>query len=181
MARTPSAIFRRKLLCATDAAGVLGADRAGRAGTRCQPHSRPSRPAARRAQRHLADAIATGLSSASPGTYLASGEIGDNNYHELDVDLFRVQVNAGDLLHVDVDAEAFGSTLDSELRIFDANGHPVACDDDDIRGGFDSHLEYYARTSGTYYVGVSCSVNLVYDPFVAGTGNFAKQLGRIHG
>ena len=39
----------------------------------------------------IANAIATGLSSATPGTYLASGEIGDNNYHELDVDLFRVQ------------------------------------------------------------------------------------------
>ena len=82
-------------------------------------------------------AIATGLSSAAPGNYIARGQIGDGGQKELDVDLFRVQVNAGDLLHVDVDAEAFGSTLDSALRIFDSNGRPVACDDDDNRGGFE--------------------------------------------
>jgi hypothetical protein len=125
----------------------------------------------------IATAIATGLSSAAPGTYIACGQIGDGGQKELDVDLFRVQVNAGDLLHIDVDAEAFGSTLDPQVRIFDANGRPVACDDDDIRGGFDSHLEYYARTSGTYYVGVGCSVNIIYNPFVAGSGGFATSTG----
>jgi hypothetical protein len=65
-------------------------------------------------------AIPTGLSSAAPGTYIACGVIGDNNYHALDVDMFKVQVNAGDVLQVDIDAAAFGSPLDSILRIFDA-------------------------------------------------------------
>ncbi|HEX5222608.1 MAG TPA: hypothetical protein VFZ59_23840, partial [Verrucomicrobiae bacterium] len=79
----------------------------------------------------ISTAIATGLSSATPGTYVACGKIGDGGQKALDVDLFRVQVNAGHLLHIDVDAEAFGSTLDPQVRIFDANGHPVACDDEE--------------------------------------------------
>ena len=70
-------------------------------------------------------AVPTGLSSAAPGTYIACGVIGDNNYHALDVDMFRVQVNAGDVLQVDIDAAAFGSPLDSILRIFNATGHPM--------------------------------------------------------
>jgi len=125
----------------------------------------------------IATAVATGLSSASPGTYVAGGQIGDGGQKALDVDFFKVQVKAGDLLHIDVDAEAFGSTLDPQVRIFDATGHPVACDDDDARGGFDSHLEYYARTTGTYYVSVGCSVNIFYNPFVAGSGTFANSTG----
>jgi hypothetical protein len=108
---------------------------------------------------------------------VARGVIGDNNHHELDVDLYKVQADAGSLLQVDIDAVAFGSSLDSVLRIFDATGHPVACDDDAIGGGTDSQLDYYVLTTGTYYVGVSCFINLLYDPFIEGSGNFASSTG----
>src|SRR6266487_3640874 len=122
-------------------------------------------------------AIPTGLSSASPGTYIACGVIGDNNYHTLDVDMFAVQVNAGDVLQVDIDAAAFGSPLDSILRIFNVTGHPVAEDDDAIGGGTDSHLEFFVNTTGTYYVGVSGFFNQRYDPFIAGSGRPAESTG----
>src|SRR5437867_2561827 len=71
-------------------------------------------------------AVETGLSPGVAGRYLARGEIGDNSYKALDVDLFKVQATAGSLLQVDVDAVSFGSPLDSVLRIFDATGRPVA-------------------------------------------------------
>src|SRR5678816_2881079 len=45
-------------------------------------------------------AILTGLSPGTPGTYVARGEIGDNNNQGLDVDLFQVQLSAGSLLPV---------------------------------------------------------------------------------
>lgn len=126
----------------------------------------------------IATAIATGLSSAAPGIYRARGEIGDNNFQGLDVDLFKVQLNTGDLLQLDIDAAAFGSALDSVLRLFDATGLPLAADDDAIGGGVDSHLEFVARSAGTYYVGVSTTANVVYDPLIEGSGNFASASTR---
>src|SRR5262245_59581689 len=122
-------------------------------------------------------AIPTSLSSAAPGTYIACGVIGDNNYHTLDVDMYQVQVNAGDVLQVDIDAASFGSPLDSVLRIFDGTGHPVAEDDDAIGGGTDSHLEFFVNTTSTYYVGVSGFFNQRYDPFIAGSGRPAESTG----
>src|SRR5438876_1563745 len=125
----------------------------------------------------IATAVETGLSPGAPGRYLARGEIGDNNYKALDVDLFKVQATAGSLLRVDLDAVAFGSTLDPVLRVFDAAGHPLAADDDAIGGGADSHLNFYAPATGTYYVGVSSFINVFYDPFVAGSGMFGQLTG----
>ena len=122
-------------------------------------------------------AVATGLTAGSLGTYLARGEIGDNNYHELDVDLFAVQLTAGSLLRADLDAVAFGSLLDPILRIFDGAGRPVAADDDAIGGGADSHIDFYAPTNGMYYVGVSGWINVFYDPLIGGSGAFGQSLG----
>jgi hypothetical protein len=114
--------------------------------------------------------VATGLSPATPGTYIACGVLGDNNFHAFDVDMFAVEVNAGGLLQVDLDAAAFGSPLDSILRIFDATGHPVALNDDEIGAGLDSHLEFYAPRAGAYYVSVSGVPRAGYDPLIEGSG-----------
>jgi len=122
-------------------------------------------------------AVLTGLIPGTPGTYLARGEIGDNNYQSLDVDMFAVQLTAGSLLQADLDAVTFGSPLDSVLRIFDATGRPLAGDDDALGGGVDSHLDFYAPATGTYYVGVSGNVNVFYDPFVEGSGMFGNYTG----
>ena len=125
----------------------------------------------------LATAVATGLNSATPGSYVARGEIGDNNFQAIEVDLYQVRLNAGDQLEADVDANAFGSPLDPMLRIFDSTGRPLAGDDDEVHGGFDPHLEFVATATGTYYVGVSCNVNGFYSPLVEGSGGFAGSTG----
>jgi ELWxxDGT repeat protein len=124
----------------------------------------------------LATATATGLSSAAPGTYLVSGEIGDNNLHVLDVDLFRVQAKAGDVIRADVDAEGFGSPLDATLRLFDAAGVQVMASTD-IGDASDPYFQFVVQATGTYYVGVSGAFNADYDPTVEGSGTLAVSTG----
>lgn len=121
----------------------------------------------------MATALATGLNSAQPGRFTACGTVGDNPRvaDALDVDLFRFQLNAGDMVHIDVDAEPFGSTLDGVLRVFDAAGIQVASNEDPIGDGEDPHLEFVARTSGIYFVGVSGFGNGEYNPAVEESGN----------
>ncbi|UKP00603.1 Ig-like domain-containing protein [Nostoc sp. UHCC 0870] len=100
-----------------------------------------------------------------------------------DVDMYSFELAAGDTVRIDTDAEQLGSTLDSVLRVFDAEGNQLAQSDDDgapdelFVAGVDSYLEFTAETAGTYYVGVSSFPNgefsfnnNPYDPLVAGSG-----------
>jgi len=115
-------------------------------------------------------ATATGLSSASPGTYIARGVIGDNKkvLDTLDVDLFQLQLNAGDRLTVDIDTFEFGSELSAMLRVFDASGVMLLAHDGGGPAG--PHGEFVAKTSGQYYLGVGAFANGLYNPFVEGSG-----------
>ncbi|MBW4616083.1 MAG: DUF4347 domain-containing protein [Desmonostoc vinosum HA7617-LM4] len=115
----------------------------------------------------LLQANATGINGV--GTFLGSGIIGDD---PTDVDLYEVQLNVGELLNIDIDARAIGSGLDSYVRLFDSAGNEIVKNDDiDSR---DSGLDFYARTAGTYYVGVSSSKNTSYNPSVAGSGSVTE-------
>ncbi|MEM8831446.1 MAG: pre-peptidase C-terminal domain-containing protein [Cyanobacteria bacterium P01_G01_bin.19] len=116
------------------------------------------------------EAINTGLSSSNPGTFNDSGFIGDNPDVEAtnEVDLLQFQLDAGDRVTADIDAQISGSSLDSILRIFDSSGNEVAVNDDN--DGLDSFIEFTASTTDTYYVGVSSYANFNYDPFTAGSG-----------
>ncbi|QDV19361.1 sulfur oxidation protein SoxZ [Gimesia panareensis] len=124
-------------------------------------------------------AEATGLSSTSTGTMTYYGGIGNNtNYSGAgdtqnpvdplsDVDMFKIQLNAGDSVLVDVDADQFDTGLDSVLRIFNSSGTEVAYDDNnDVNltldefiigssGAKDSYLSFTADTTDTYYIGIS--------------------------
>lgn len=128
----------------------------------------------------LETAVDTELSSADSEPYTVAAEIGDNTGidPELDVDLFAVELTAGEVLTVDVDAEINGSLLDSVVRIFDANGQEIAFNDDGFASDeyytYDSFLEFIAETSGTYYIGVSGYGNSIYDPLVEGSGDFGS-------
>ena len=95
--------------------------------------------------------------------------VGDGSSGAQDVDLFAVNLIAGDQLTVDVAARELGSSLDSYLRLFDATGQQLAFNDD-FGGSLDSYLDYTASTSGTYYVGVSGYRNASYSPLTAGSG-----------
>ena len=116
------------------------------------------------------EAFDSGLSSNSPGTFFDSGFIGDNPNVAItdDVDFVSFQLDEGDLVTIDIDAQIFGSTLDSGLRLFDSDGIEVASNDDS--DGLDSFLDFIAPTSDTYFVGVSSFGNFAYDPFTEGSG-----------
>ncbi len=101
-------------------------------------------------------------------------------------DLYSVSLNAGDTLQAGISAQDAGnqagasfmftfpgsadqgvSALSSLLRVFDANGKPLALDD---QQGGDASLSFQAASAGTYYIGVSSGPNDNYDPNVAGSG-----------
>ena len=112
----------------------------------------------------------------SSSSVLVEGEIGDLRDPSIsnnDVDLFAVELDAGVTLVANIDAEQIGSTLDSVLTIFDVNGNLLAQNDDnsfDNEIESDSFLRFTAPQNGTYYVGVSSSGNLDYDPNVENSG-----------
>ncbi|MEB3280101.1 MAG: pre-peptidase C-terminal domain-containing protein [Lyngbya sp.] len=106
-----------------------------------------------------------------------------NNLSE-DVDIYKFDLEAGNTLTVDVDAvgqfnlslyEGVDLRLDSELRLFDADGNELASVNNaaapDEEFSRDPYLEFTAEEAGTYYVGVSQLGNNNYDPFVEGSGS----------
>ena len=139
--------------------------------------------------RDTADTI--DLSQGAVGHHRGIGVIGDrlvagdnnNLVQGLDVDLFAVDLQAGDVLEIDVDASnpdtpgGIDSSLDSVLRVFDADGNPVAQSDNAaapgeafVPGFVDPFIRFNVTASGTYYVGVSGPGNLSYDPDTPGSG-----------
>ncbi|MEX0585054.1 MAG: pre-peptidase C-terminal domain-containing protein, partial [Pirellulales bacterium] len=126
----------------------------------------------------IGTALSSGLSSTSPGKFVATGNIGDNPNlianGTADVDMISFDLTAGDRARIDIDARLLGSPLDSVLRVFDAFGNQLAFSDDNQAPGevftFDSYIEFVAAVSGVYYVGVSGFANFSYDPFTEGSG-----------
>ncbi len=97
--------------------------------------------------------------------------IGDGIQAGLDVDIFRLDLARGGEISAEITAKrlATGSSLDSYLRLFDANGNQLASNDQFF--GQDSYIDYYVSTGGTYYLGVSGFGNSGYDLNVAGSGD----------
>ena len=94
-----------------------------------------------------------------------------------DVDMYKIQVLAGQQIGFDIDTPDNGPPgLGSYLRIFDSQGNPLAANNDrpapddpppplSTGGlGFDSYIEHRFDREGTYYVGVSNWLNSSYDP-----------------
>jgi Ca2+-binding RTX toxin-like protein len=122
----------------------------------------------------IPEAFDTGLDSDESATFNFSTSIGDNPNIDpnLDIDLYQVQLDLGDNLKIDIDANNFGSTLDPILRVFDSAGNELAVNDD--FDSLDSFINFSASSSGTYYIGVSGYSNFSYDPFTAGSGTFGS-------
>ena len=142
----------------------------------------------------IAEAQATGLSADTSsvtieasinGNFFDSSRVLTDNTE--DVDMYSVELDAGDVLRLDIDARIMRSndeSPDTILRLFDADGNQLSQSDDDFApdelfapGRQDSYLEFTAETAGTYYVGVSSFGNgefgfnnNPYDPNVAGSG-----------
>ncbi len=97
---------------------------------------------------------------------------------DVDVDMFRISVNAGQVVDIDIDTGANGAGgLGSYLRLFNASGQEIAVNNDanapgeDVIG-FDAYLRYRFATAGNYYIGVSNANNVVYDS-LTGDGDIA--------
>ena len=143
----------------------------------------------------IATATPTGVTADNP-TVTINGEIFGNFFDpdlslrtdiSEDVDIYSVELDAGDFLQIDIDASQIGSELDSILQVFDAQGNALAKSDDNFAPeelfnadvGVDSYIEFTAETAGTYYVGVSSFANSpfddfetdFYDPNVVGSGS----------
>ncbi|MEM6839794.1 MAG: DVUA0089 family protein [Cyanobacteria bacterium P01_C01_bin.120] len=110
-----------------------------------------------------------------------------------DVDFYSVTLEAGQTLALDIDADEPGTQslvrgdipfpaldeviqrVDTELRLFDAEGNELAANNDGAAPGEefsrDPFIEYTAELAGTYYVGVSVLGNRNYDPNVVSSGS----------
>ncbi|MEL7330659.1 MAG: pre-peptidase C-terminal domain-containing protein [Cyanobacteria bacterium J06560_2] len=145
----------------------------------------------------IAQANALGLSVANP-TVSIDGAIAAYGarfpglafgYAE-DVDLYSVELGAGQTITLDVDGVSVIAqnpstvlpnlsntlqTTDSELRLFDAEGNELAANNDGAAPGEDfsrdPFLQFTASETGTYYVGISQLGNRNYDPNVESSGS----------
>lgn len=142
--------------------------------------------------------VVSGLTG-GPADFVSAGVIGDNTAfgvdEALDVDLVRIELNAGDQIVVDSTSDPIllGDRipsdffpLDPALRIFDVNGDELAVATSN--GGFVTgngqityrpgrpRLNFTAVSGGTYYIGVSDSANVGYYPHIAGSADIVLQV-----
>jgi hypothetical protein len=73
-----------------------------------------------------------------------------------DVDVFAIDLTAGELVEFDVDAQALpgGSDLDSYLTLYGPDGITILAENDDW-DGLDSYLLYAPPADGTYFLEIS--------------------------
>ena len=81
-----------------------------------------------------------------------AGTIGALN----DEDWYRLDLPAGVILDVDVDAQSNGSALDPVIAVYRTNGQLVAVSDD--VSSLDSRARVYIEQGGSFYVGIANSV-----------------------
>jgi subtilisin family serine protease/subtilisin-like proprotein convertase family protein len=108
-------------------------------------------------------ALATTVNFNASGEATFAGVfVGNGSQGALDVDLYRFDLPRGGQITAEVVAKRLpgGSTLDSVLRLFDASGTQIAVNDQFF--GQDSFIDFYVRTAGTYYIGVSGFGNSTY-------------------
>ncbi|MFO0871611.1 MAG: pre-peptidase C-terminal domain-containing protein [Pirellulales bacterium] len=93
--------------------------------------------------------------------FTALSAIGDSPAAADDVDLYRLELAAGDILTFGLDGAAVGlSEVDGPVRLFDSAGHEVNAAYDLVPG---VDASFYVRQGGTYYLGVSGGIE-DYDP-----------------
>ncbi|MBU6308136.1 MAG: S8 family serine peptidase [Planctomycetes bacterium] len=109
--------------------------------------------------------------TATTGSVTLASRIGDGPRGRRDVDLFRVNLAAGQRLTIDVATQSLASTstLECSLRLFDSKGGDLTATNDAF-GAPAGMLSFTAPKGGVYYVGVSGSGNTGYKPSRAGSG-----------
>ena len=121
----------------------------------------------------VGDTLATArtLALASDHRVSVQATLGDGAQTTKDVDLYRVDLAAGDVLRLSMD----GSDFYSHLRVFDAAG--VALADQYMAPSGNPPLLFKAPAAGSYTIGVSGYYNTTYDPTQAGSGDNAGYQG----
>jgi subtilisin family serine protease/subtilisin-like proprotein convertase family protein len=124
------------------------------------------------------------LVTATPVNFDASGianfnslVLGDGVQTIRDVDLYRISVPGPGQISAEIIARRLpgGSSLDSVLRLFDAQGVQLATNDQFF--GQDSYIDFFVNSPGTYFIGVSGFGNSGYDPNIVASGN-VQSLGQ---
>ena len=103
---------------------------------------------------------------------------------DIDVNLVGFSVIAGQVVDFDIDTTLNGTGgLGSYIRLFNAQGQTLSFNDNAAAPGegsigFDAYLRYTFTAGGTYYLGVSNSNNIQYDP-VTGNGDTSGGFNSI--
>ncbi|MGQ4650435.1 DUF4347 domain-containing protein [Lyngbya aestuarii] len=143
-------------------------------------------------------ALSTQLSPVNPAPFTFTGTITDHQNialaPESDIDIFSLQLNAGDLMTIDIDASEFGSSLDAALRVLDWQGNELAQSSNNPAPGedlilfqpeqnsmslnLDPYIEFTALETGTYYVEVKGENNLALANYSSGssTGEYNLEI-----
>lgn len=126
------------------------------------------------ANRDINGSIEQAVSFTSLPVVSQQGQIGSDfgtNVGDRDVDMFALQAPSGGILEIDVDSFAIvgnSDTVDAVIRLFDADGSPLASSDD--IDGPDPLLQVAVSAGQTLYAAVSGKGNTGYDPFLLGSG-----------
>ena len=126
----------------------------------------------------LSEATPLGAVSTTPATVSASIS------PDTDVNMVSFSVSAGQVVDFDIDTTLNGAGgLGSYIRLFNSQGielgfnNDAAAPDESVNG-FDAYLRYTFASAGTFYLGVSNSNNIQYDP-VTGNGDTAGGANAI--
>ncbi len=103
---------------------------------------------------------------------------------DLDVDMYRITVSAGQTVDIDIDTTANGpGGLGSYIRVFNSQGVQLAFNNDaaapgEPLTGFDAYLRFTFGDAGSYFIGVSNNINNAYNP-LTGTDDATSSLNAI--
>jgi len=94
-------------------------------------------------------------------------ELGAGDLDTDDIDMYAIDVAAGEILTAHTGPSQNSRELDTVLRLFDDSGREVAFNDDSGSGSLFSRLVHTVEDAGRYYLGVSAYTNENYDPLTA--------------
>ncbi|MEO1997073.1 MAG: DVUA0089 family protein, partial [Planctomycetaceae bacterium] len=94
-------------------------------------------------------------------------ELGAGDLDTNDVDMYAIDVAAGEVLTAHTGPSDNSRELDTVLRLFDDAGREIAFNDDAGSGSLFSRLVHTVEDAGRYYLGVSAYTNENYDPLTA--------------
>jgi subtilisin family serine protease/subtilisin-like proprotein convertase family protein len=115
----------------------------------------------------LATAAVTGITDLSDRFQYPNMRLGDGSFAAKDVDMYTFTARAGSRLTAITSQPSGEDAIQTVLRLFDPAGAQLAIADP---SGY-ARLHYMFEEPGTYYIGVSGSGNIDYDPATGNSGS----------